>query len=127
MLFSRFGLTVERQRTLSAQGYVKSSPIQAQGIPVSLEGRDAFAGAQTGTGRTAAYSLPMLQLLCRASISWCFRQRPSSREWRALRLGSGNTSRASLVTERRAPENPIPAGTRPPVPLWPPHSGGDLR
>jgi ATP-dependent RNA helicase RhlE len=48
------------QRALAEKGYVEPSPIQAQAIPLLLEGRDLLACAQTGTGKTAAFALPML-------------------------------------------------------------------
>jgi ATP-dependent RNA helicase RhlE len=48
------------QRALAEKGYAEPSPIQAQAIPLLLEGRDLLACAQTGTGKTAAFALPML-------------------------------------------------------------------
>ncbi|HLY95975.1 MAG TPA: DEAD/DEAH box helicase, partial [Sideroxyarcus sp.] len=57
-------------KALTEAGYVTPTPIQAQAIPVALEGNDLMAGAQTGTGKTAAFALPMLQkLLPHASSS----------------------------------------------------------
>jgi len=50
-------------RAVAEQGYTQPTPIQAQGIPVVLAGRDLVAAAQTGTGKTAGFTLPMLQLL----------------------------------------------------------------
>src|SRR5512139_2363279 len=50
-------------RALTESGYTTPTPIQAQAIPLVLEGRDLMAGAQTGTGKTAAFALPMLQRL----------------------------------------------------------------
>ncbi|AWL06086.1 DEAD/DEAH box helicase [Massilia oculi] len=61
--FADFGLAPEIQRALSDQGYVHPTPIQAQAIPVVLQGRDVMGAAQTGTGKTASFSLPILQLL----------------------------------------------------------------
>ncbi|MDY0961340.1 DEAD/DEAH box helicase [Massilia sp. CFBP9026] len=61
--FADFGLAPEILRALSDQGYVHPTPIQAQAIPVVLEGRDVMGAAQTGTGKTAGFSLPILQLL----------------------------------------------------------------
>lgn len=61
--FESLGLAPEILKALSEFGYTKPTPIQAQAIPVALAGRDLMAGAQTGTGKTAAFSLPMLQRL----------------------------------------------------------------
>jgi len=63
MSFEQLGLKAELLGAVSAQGYTNPTPIQAQAIPVILRGRDVLAGAQTGTGKTAAFTLPMLQLL----------------------------------------------------------------
>ncbi len=65
MSFEQLGLRAELLRAVSTRGYKTPTPIQAQAIPVILEGRDVLAGAQTGTGKTAAFALPMLQLLSR--------------------------------------------------------------
>jgi len=61
--FSDLGLAPEILQALTEFGYSTPTPIQAQAIPVALEGRDLMAGAQTGTGKTAAFALPMLQKL----------------------------------------------------------------
>ena len=61
--FADFGLAPEIQRALTDQGYEHPTPIQAQAIPVVLQGRDVMGAAQTGTGKTASFSLPILQLL----------------------------------------------------------------
>ncbi|MEQ8660210.1 MAG: DEAD/DEAH box helicase [Gammaproteobacteria bacterium] len=63
MPFSRLGLTADLLRAVAQQGYTTPTSIQSQAIPVVLEGRDVLAGAQTGTGKTAAFALPMLQML----------------------------------------------------------------
>ena len=63
MPFASLGLTAELLRAIAAQGYTRPTSIQSQAIPTILEGRDVLAGAQTGTGKTAAFALPMLQLL----------------------------------------------------------------
>lgn len=68
--FSDLGLAPEILQALTEFGYSTPTPIQAQAIPVALEGRDLMAGAQTGTGKTAAFALPLLQkLLPQASTS----------------------------------------------------------
>jgi ATP-dependent RNA helicase RhlE len=63
MPFSELGLKAELLRAVSARGYDTPTPVQAKTIPLILEGRDVLAGAQTGTGKTAAFTLPLLQLL----------------------------------------------------------------
>ena len=63
MPFNSLGLTAELVRAVSDKGYNEPTPIQRQAIPVILEGRDILAGAQTGTGKTAGFTLPLLQLL----------------------------------------------------------------
>jgi len=61
--FEDFGLSPDILRALADQGYVHPTPIQAAAIPVVLQGRDVMGAAQTGTGKTAGFSLPIIQLL----------------------------------------------------------------
>jgi ATP-dependent RNA helicase RhlE len=63
MSFSTLGLTDSLVRAIADQGYSEPTPIQSQAIPVILAGRDLLAAAQTGTGKTAAFALPLLQCL----------------------------------------------------------------
>ena len=63
MSFKKLGLTPELLHAITARGYKIATPIQSQSIPPILEGRDVMAGAQTGTGKTAAFALPILQIL----------------------------------------------------------------
>jgi ATP-dependent RNA helicase RhlE len=63
MLFSELGLSAELLRATQKQGYETATPIQQQAIPMILAGHDLLAGAQTGTGKTAGFTLPMLQRL----------------------------------------------------------------
>ena len=65
-LFANLGLSAELTRAVTEQGYTQPTPVQAQAIPVILEGRDVLAGAQTGTGKTAGFTLPLLQRLMAA-------------------------------------------------------------
>src|SRR5690349_6631405 len=65
MSFDQLGLAPEFLRAVSEQGYTTPTPIQAEAIPLVLAGRDLMGGAQTGTGKTAAFVLPMLQRLGR--------------------------------------------------------------
>jgi ATP-dependent RNA helicase RhlE len=66
MSFNSLGLSAELLRAVSEQGYSEPTPIQRQAIPVVLKGGDILAGAQTGTGKTAGFTLPMLQRLSTA-------------------------------------------------------------
>lgn len=61
--FEDFGLSHEILRALADQGYVHPTPIQAEAIPIVLQGRDVMGAAQTGTGKTAGFSLPIIQRL----------------------------------------------------------------
>ncbi len=61
--FDRLGLAPELLRAIKDQGYTQPTPIQAQAIPIVLQGKDVMAGAQTGTGKTAGFTLPLLQRL----------------------------------------------------------------
>ena len=61
--FDELGLRPEILRAINDQGYTTPTPIQAQAIPVVLAGHDLMGGAQTGTGKTAAFTLPLLQRL----------------------------------------------------------------
>ncbi len=63
MSFEQLGLAQPILRAIADQGYDKPTPVQAQAIPHVLAGRDLMAGAQTGTGKTAGFTLPILHLL----------------------------------------------------------------
>lgn len=79
MSFSALGLSAPLVDAVTAQGYDKPTPIQHQAIPAILKGRDVMAAAQTGTGKTAGFSLPLLERLSRG-------QRARSNQVRALIL-----------------------------------------
>jgi len=66
MTFNDLGLNKSLLKAIKEQGYETPTPIQAQAIPVILNKKDVLAGAQTGTGKTAGFTLPMLELLLRA-------------------------------------------------------------
>ena len=63
MTFEQLQLAAPLLKALQTEGYTTPTPIQAQAIPIVLQGRDLLGCAQTGTGKTAAFSLPVLQLL----------------------------------------------------------------
>lgn len=63
MSFEQLDLSTDLLRAISEQGYTKPTPIQEQAIPIILAGKDVMGGAQTGTGKTASFTLPMLQRL----------------------------------------------------------------
>ena len=63
MSFATLGLNAEILRAIAEEGYSTPTPIQAQAIPAVLNGGDILAGAQTGTGKTAGFTLPLLQKL----------------------------------------------------------------
>ncbi|WP_417761480.1 DEAD/DEAH box helicase [Shewanella sp.] len=79
MSFASLGLSAPILNAIDDMGYTTPSPIQAQAIPPVLEGRDVMAAAQTGTGKTAAFALPMLQRLDKG-------RRPAAGHIRALVL-----------------------------------------
>jgi ATP-dependent RNA helicase RhlE len=79
MSFSELGLAEPLLRAVAEQGYTTPTPIQQQGIPAVLSGRDLMAAAQTGTGKTAGFTLPMLHRLMEG-------KRPAANHARALVL-----------------------------------------
>lgn len=79
MHFDQLGLSSELLRAVTDKGYTTPSPIQAKAIPPVLDGRDVMAAAQTGTGKTAGFTLPLLQLLSKG-------RRAQSKAVRALVL-----------------------------------------
>ncbi len=75
MSFSSLGLSAELLRAVSDQGYAEPTPVQSRAIPVVLSGRDLMAAAQTGTGKTAGFTLPLLQHL-QSSPAMAARRKP---------------------------------------------------
>jgi ATP-dependent RNA helicase RhlE len=73
MSFNSLGLSDVLLKAVSKKGYTKPSPIQEKAIPRILEGKDVLASAQTGTGKTAAFALPILQMLSQEQL---LRRRP---------------------------------------------------
>lgn len=82
MPFEQLGLRVELLKAVKAKGYTTPTPIQTQAIPVILDGRDILARAQTGTGKTDAFALPLVEILSR-------------------RKGNGRYPRALVLTPTR--------------------------
>lgn len=68
MTFQTLGLSTELLRAVADEGYTTPTPIQQQAIPPILQGQDVFASAQTGTGKTAGFTLPLLQRLSQTSL-----------------------------------------------------------
>ena len=80
MPFSELGLSPELLRAVAEANYTPPTPVQAAAIPPILRAQDVRACAQTGSGKTAAFALPMLQrLLGRTAAERSARQRPRSR------------------------------------------------
>ncbi|MCS0608929.1 DEAD/DEAH box helicase [Massilia solisilvae] len=86
MSFSTLGLSDAILRAVAEQGYTTPTPIQAQAIPAVLNGGDLLAGAQTGTGKTAGFTLPVLQRLSTDVAGAALRNKTSKRPIRALVL-----------------------------------------
>lgn len=80
MTFTDLNLHASLLKAITDQGYTTPTPVQAQAIPYILEGRDMLAGAQTGTGKTAGFTLPLLQILTEKTMP------KSNRKIRALIL-----------------------------------------
>ncbi|MFN5371421.1 MAG: DEAD/DEAH box helicase, partial [Bacteroidia bacterium] len=68
MLFNELNLIDPILRALQEEGYQNPTPIQEQAIPIVLNGTDLLGCAQTGTGKTAAFSIPILQILNKQSL-----------------------------------------------------------
>lgn len=86
MSFEKLGLSKPLLKAIQEQGYTKPTPIQEQSIPVILKRKDVLAGAQTGTGKTAGFTLPMLELLTHA---------------KPIRHAKGHPVRALILTPTR--------------------------
>ncbi|GJM74065.1 hypothetical protein HMSSN036_62810 [Paenibacillus macerans] len=63
--FAEFGLEPKVLQAITELGFEEATPIQAKSIPIALTGRDLIGQAQTGTGKTAAFGLPLIQKLRR--------------------------------------------------------------
>ena len=76
MLFTDLNIIKPILDALTDEGYTKPTPIQQQAIPYIAQGKDLLGCAQTGTGKTAAFAIPMLQLLARPTTMESRGQRP---------------------------------------------------
>jgi len=86
MSFATLGLSDAIVRAVTEQGYTTPTPIQAQAIPAVLGGGDLLAGAQTGTGKTAGFTLPLLQRLSTDAVGAALKSKATPRAVRALIL-----------------------------------------
>ena len=93
MPFTTLGLGSKLTQALKEKGYVEPTPIQAKAIPVILSGRDVIGVAQTGTGKTAAFVLPLLERLAAA---------PAERTMRALVIAPTRELVAQIEENMRA-------------------------
>ena len=66
--FESLGLSEQLLESVKKEGYTVPTPVQEQAIPLLLKGRDVLGVAQTGTGKTAAFALPVLQIMAREKI-----------------------------------------------------------
>jgi len=86
MTFEKLGLSADILQAVADQGYKTPTPIQAEAIPLILEGHDIMAGAQTGTGKTAGFTLPMLHRLTTSARRETATRQASRRHIRVLVL-----------------------------------------
>src|SRR5690349_19095951 len=84
--FATLGLSDAIVRAVTEQGYTTPTPIQSQAIPAVLGGGDLLAGAQTGTGKTAGFTRPLLQRLSTDAVGAALKSKNSPRAIRALIL-----------------------------------------
>ena len=98
--FDGLGLSEPLRLALKTENYLKPTPIQAQAIPLLTEGRDLLGIAQTGTGKTAAFALPILHRLAR---------RDARHARRDGRMPSFSRRRASLPCKSTSDSAPMAA------------------
>jgi ATP-dependent RNA helicase RhlE len=103
--FSELGLSEAILGALAVEGYTAPTPIQTQAIPPVLAGRDLCGIAQTGTGKTAAFALPILQRLA------AIRQRPAPQTCRALVLSPTRELASQIADSFRAYGTQLPLST----------------
>ncbi|MEM6654857.1 MAG: DEAD/DEAH box helicase, partial [Planctomycetota bacterium] len=100
MQFSKLGLAEPLLRVTETLGYETTTPIQQAAIPVVLSGADLIGCAQTGTGKTAAFTLPMLQRLLQPA-GGRDRPEPGTGKTRRDRRPPGRTPRALVLSPTR--------------------------
>jgi ATP-dependent RNA helicase RhlE len=103
--FSDFGLAAKILQAVATEGYTTPTPIQSQAIPIVLSGRDLCGIAQTGTGKTAAFALPILQLLSGTT------GRKAPRACRALVLSPTRELASQIAESFRAYGRQVPLST----------------
>ena len=106
MPFASLGLSPSLSNPLARLGYTTPTPVQLKSIPIVLTGADLLAKAQTGTGKTAAFGLPMIdRLLVRGGVA------AGMRKPRGLRVPAGTpprTNRRSIIGRPNAAVLPVP-------------------
>ena len=126
MTFARLGLSDPLLRALAALGYKVPTPVQVQAIPAVLGGRDLLAAAQTGTGKTAGFALPLLQRLAEEGPPVAANSASSS--GRSYRSTSANFWPPAWPSRSRAKTSPLtpPPWVRSPT-TWNPDGRRVLR
>ncbi|MCL6485248.1 MAG: DEAD/DEAH box helicase, partial [Janthinobacterium lividum] len=102
MSFSSLGLSDAIVRAVTEHGYTVPTPIQSQAIPAVLAGGDLLAGAQTGTGKTAGFTLPVLHRLSTDANGASITSTTSTRPIRALILAPTRELAAQVEESVRA-------------------------
>ena len=105
MSFSSLGLSPALLRAVSAKAYLAPTPIQMEAIPAALQGRDVLGSAQTGSGKTAAFALPLLQQLENAPLE-------SARRVRALVLAPTRELAAQIGEDIRKLAEHLPRSVK---------------
>lgn len=108
--FAELGLNEHILQGVEALGFSTPTPVQAQAIPLVLAGRDVVASAQTGTGKTAAFTLPVLQLIERRQPD--LEQQPEPAPQPPASPAAPEAPAAEKPRQRRRPKKQSPTGPR---------------